>query len=78
MTEPAAEYSITVPEDKGSPQVSQPAALTVVAAVIGDDEGYRTDPLVAYFERRRDALIAELRELDRFLGREQTIPVRRR
>lgn len=35
-------------------------------------------PLRAYFERRRDALIAELRELDRLLGRPQTIPPRRR
>ena len=34
--------------------------------------------LRAYFERRRDALIAELRELDRLLGRPQTIPPRRR
>ena len=36
------------------------------------------DMLRAYFERRRDALIAELRELDRLLGRPQTIPPRRR
>lgn len=29
-----------------------------------------------YFERRRDCLIAELRALDRLLGRPQTIPPR--
>ena len=34
--------------------------------------------LVAYFMRRRDVLIAELREIDRLLGRPQTVPVRDR
>lgn len=34
--------------------------------------------LVLYYTQRRDALIAELRALDRLLGRAQTVPVRRR
>lgn len=36
------------------------------------------DMLKAYFMRRRDVLIAELREIDRLLGRPQTVPVRER
>ena len=36
------------------------------------------DLLTVYFMRRRDVLIAELRELDRLLGRPQTIPARER
>ena len=36
------------------------------------------DMLRVYFERRRDVLIAELREIDRLLGRAQTVPVRER
>lgn len=34
------------------------------------------DILRAYFERRRIALIDELREIDRLLGRPQTVPPR--
>lgn len=33
------------------------------------------DRLMVYFMRRRDVLIAELREIDRLLGRPQTVPV---
>lgn len=40
------------------------------------DEGLTTDLLAVYFLRRRDALIAELRAIDRLLGRPQTIPAR--
>jgi hypothetical protein len=43
-----------------------------------DDAQCLPDALRLYFERKRDALIAELRELDKVLGRPQTIPVRRR
>jgi hypothetical protein len=34
--------------------------------------------LELYYSQRRDALITELRAIDRLLGRRQTIPVRRR
>jgi len=37
-----------------------------------------TDELRAYLSLRRDALIQELRALDRVLGRPQTIPTRPR
>lgn len=53
-----------------------------------DDEGQRpprrltpmesADMLAAYLMRRRELLIIELRELDRLLGRAQTIPARER
>lgn len=36
------------------------------------------DMLAAYLMRRRELLIIELRELDRLLGRAQTIPARER
>ena len=36
------------------------------------------DLLMVYFMRRRDVLIAELREIDRLLGRPQTVPERTR
>jgi len=36
------------------------------------------DGLAMYLLRRREILIIELRELDRLLGREQTIPTRGR
>lgn len=34
------------------------------------------DVLALYLRRRRDLLIAELREIDRLLGRPQTVPER--
>ena len=37
-----------------------------------------TDELRAYLLLRRDALIQELRALDRVLGRPQTVPTRQR
>ena len=37
-----------------------------------------TDELRAYLSLRRDALIQELRALDRVLGRPQTVPTRQR
>lgn len=36
------------------------------------------DALYAYLKTRRDALIMELRTIDKVLGREQTIPERKR
>ncbi len=69
MTEPVPEYT-TEPDD-APPDAPFPAALLPA----GPQTLAR---LNAYFERRRDALIAELREIDRYLGRPQTIPVRRR
>ena len=36
------------------------------------------DILVMYLTRRREMLIIELREVDRLLGRPQTVPVRER
>lgn len=40
--------------------------------------GDSVDLLMLYFIRRRDVLIAELRELDRLMGRPQTVPERGR
>lgn len=37
-----------------------------------------SDVLLTYLWRRREWVIAELRELDRLLGRQQTIPERTR
>jgi hypothetical protein len=65
MTEPRAEYVVT--EDEDRPPPAKPCERPEIPAAMR-----------SYFERRRDALIAELRELDRFLGRPQTIPVRKR
>ena len=36
------------------------------------------DILLMYLTRRREMLIIELREVDRLLGRPQTVPVRER
>lgn len=36
------------------------------------------EAMFRYFQMRRDKVIAELRELDRLLGRAQTIPERKR
>lgn len=65
MTEPAPVYHVAA-----APELPLPDALP--------------PPLVppslwlAYLSRRREALIMELRALDRALGRPQTIPERRR
>ena len=70
MTEPRPEYHATLP-----PPVS---AATVV---IPDDLPLPTPlpPLLqTYFERQREALIMQIRALDRALGRPQTIPERHR
>ena len=49
-----------------------PVAVVVIPAV------GLTDELRAYLQLRRDALIQELRALDRVLGRPQTVPTRQR
>ena len=51
---------------------SAPVAVVVIPAA------GLTDELRAYLSLRRDALIQELRALDRVLGRPQTIPTRPR
>ena len=58
----------TPPEDA----TAAPVAVVVIPAV------GLTDELRAYLQLRRDALIQELRALDRVLGRPQTVPTRQR
>ena len=69
MTDPAPTYAIPPhPEDTTAPPV---AVVVIPAAGL-------TDELRAYLSLRRDALIQELRALDRVLGRPQTVPTRQR
>ena len=58
----------TPPEDV----TAAPVAVVVIPAV------GLTDELRVYLSLRRDALIQELRALDRVLGRPQTVQERRR
>ena len=60
---------ITPPEADTMPA---PVAVVVIPAAGLSDE------LRAYLSLRRDALIQELRALDRVLGRPQTVPTRQR
>ena len=61
------------PNDAKQPDATaQPVAVVVIPAAGLSDE------LRAYLSLRRDALIQELRALDRVLGRPQTIPTRQR
>ena len=61
------------PNDAKQPDATaQPVAVVVIPAA------GLTDELRAYLSLRRDALIQELRALDRVLGRPQTIPTRQR
>lgn len=53
---------------------AQPAPVAVVVIPAAG----LTDELRHYLSLRRDALIQELRALDRVLGRPQTIPTRQR
>ena len=69
MTEPAPIYA-TPPH----PQDAMPAPVAVVVIPAAG----LTDELRAYLSLRRDALIQELRALDRVLGRPQTVPTRQR
>jgi hypothetical protein len=59
----------TPPEAETMPA---PVAVVVIPAA------GLTDELRAYLSLRRDALIQELRALDRVLGRPQTVPTRQR
>lgn len=61
--------------DSAKPSTEAPPAP--VAVVVIPAAGL-TDELRAYLSLRRDALIQELRALDRVLGRPQTVAERRR
>ena len=67
MTEERPEYQA----DAGAVATDGPLVVRVTPT-----EG--ADLLMVYFMRRRDVLIAELREIDRLLGRPQTVPERTR
>jgi len=69
MTEPAPIYA--------TPPHPEDATAAPVAVVVIPAAGL-TDELRAYLSLRRDALIQELRALDRVLGRPQTVAERRR
>ena len=62
------------------PQDTPPEAETMPApvAVVVIPAAGLSDELRAYLSLRRDALIQELRALDRVLGRPQTVTERRR
>ena len=61
-----------------NPQDTPPEAQSAPVAVVVIPAAGLTDELRAYLSLRRDALIQELRALDRVLGRPQTIPTRPR
>lgn len=61
------------PNDAQQPEVTPAPVAVVVIPAAG-----LTDELRAYLSLRRDALIQELRALDRLLGRPQTVPTRQR
>ena len=63
--------------DSVKPPPEADAMPAPVAVVVIPAAGL-TDELRAYLSLRRDALIQELRALDRVLGRPQTIPTRQR
>ena len=60
------------------PQDIPPEAPPAPVAVVVIPAAGLTDELRAYLSLRRDALIQELRALDRVLGRPQTVPTRQR
>lgn len=61
------------PTQDTPPEVTPAPVAVVVIPAAG-----LTDELRAYLSLRRDALIQELRALDRVLGRPQTVQERRR
>ena len=69
MTDPSPTYAIPPPPEDTT---AAPVAVVVIPAA------GLTDELRAYLLLRRDALIQELRALDRVLGRPQTVQERRR
>lgn len=72
MTEPAPTYHAP-PAPDHTAAADAPGPVVVVVAPAG-----LTDELRRYLELKRDTLIAELRAIDRMLGRPQTVPVRER
>ena len=60
------------------PQDTPPEVTPAPVAVVVIPAAGLTDELRHYLSLRRDALIQELRALDRVLGRPQTIPTRPR
>ena len=72
MSEPGPVYE-TDETASGFDPLSAPLPASLLRAT-----PQTADRLRVYFSRRREALIMELRELDRFLGLPQTIPERRR
>ena len=60
------------------PQDTPPEAQPAPVAVVVIPAAGLSDELRAYLSLRRDALIQELRALDRVLGRPQTVTERRR
>jgi len=74
MSELPAEYHVPSAGAPNDAPAEEPASETYLPQNLPPEH----DPLHVYFMQRRDALIAELRALDRYLGRPQTIPVRRR
>jgi len=76
MTEPTPTYN-AANGDNGDVylvEVDRFSGAAPSAPAMGDG----ANMLIAYFMRRRDVLIAELREIDRLLGRPQTVPVRQK
>jgi len=61
-----------------NPQDTPPEAQSAPVAVVVIPAAGLSDELRAYLSLRRDALIQELRALDRVLGRPQTVTERRR
>ena len=61
-----------------NPQDTPPEAQPAPVAVVVIPAAGLSDELRAYLSLRRDALIQELRALDRVLGRPQTVAERRR
>ena len=61
-----------------NPQDTPPEAQSAPVAVVVIPAAGLSDELRAYLSLRRDALIQELRALDRVLGRPQTVQERRR
>ena len=60
------------------PQDTPPDVQPAPVAVVVNPAAGLSDELRAYLSLRRDALIQELRALDRVLGRPQTVAERRR
>lgn len=77
VSEPTAEYLLVIPEMETADQQANGTGVD-----IPPDSSQATAAQSAlwliYLQRRREAIIMELRALDRALGRPQTIPERTR